>query len=137
MDSLKPETAESGPGVAPLVHPGGRICAIRELADGGRGLRFVLETGGAVHPAFVVRYAGRVYGYLNKCAHRGLELDWTAGEFFDADRRYLICASHGARYDPASGVCIGGPCAGRGLTALALELDREAVRLAQDLPVPG
>jgi hypothetical protein len=43
-----------------------------------------------------------------------MELDWQAGEFFDFDREFLICATHGALYEPSSGACAGGPCAGRG-----------------------
>jgi nitrite reductase/ring-hydroxylating ferredoxin subunit len=53
-------------------------------------------------------------GYLNRCAHIGLELDWTPGRFLDSERRWLICAAHGALYEPASGACAAGPCAGRG-----------------------
>ena len=30
-----------------------------------------------------------------------------------ADRRWIVCALHGAAYEPASGRCVGGPC-GRG-----------------------
>jgi nitrite reductase/ring-hydroxylating ferredoxin subunit len=30
----------------------------------------------------------------------------------------LICATHGALYDPASGACLGGRCEGRGLKAV-------------------
>jgi nitrite reductase/ring-hydroxylating ferredoxin subunit len=47
-----------------------------------------------------------------------LELDWSLGEFFDADGQYLVCATHGALYDPKTGACIGGACRGRPLQAL-------------------
>jgi nitrite reductase/ring-hydroxylating ferredoxin subunit len=29
-----------------------------------------------------------------------------------------VCSVHGARYDPAGGGCLGGPCRNQGLTAL-------------------
>ncbi len=32
----------------------------------------------------------------------------------DSERRWLICAAHGALYEPATGACAGGPCEGRG-----------------------
>ncbi len=90
------------------------VCRAEQLADGGPGVRFeVTESGGRVS-AFVIRFRGHVYGYLNRCAHVAMELDWLEGQFFDADGQTLLCATHGAAYEPASGICIGGPCAGRG-----------------------
>ena len=48
-------------------------------------------------------------------------MDWQPGHFFDPDRAHLICATHGALYDPATGACNSGRCAGRALTAVAVE----------------
>jgi nitrite reductase/ring-hydroxylating ferredoxin subunit len=33
----------------------------------------------------------------------------------------LICSTHGALYDPATGDCRGGPCRGAGLEPVAVE----------------
>ena len=96
------------------------ICRNRELTDRGRGIRFTVRRHGEAVPAFVVRFGGAVHAYLNRCAHRMLELDWNAGDFFDAFGMYLLCATHGARYAPVSGLCIGGPCARAGLVKLAV-----------------
>jgi nitrite reductase/ring-hydroxylating ferredoxin subunit len=90
------------------------LCESWELADGGVGRRFEVDLGGEPVGAFVVRHRGKVLGYLNRCAHVAMELDWVAGQFFDAEGQALICATHGALYDPANGDCIGGPCTGRG-----------------------
>ena len=73
---------------------------------------------------------GRVYAYLNRCAHKLVELDWQEGEFFDAEYRYLVCATHGALYDPASGVCVSGPCRGAALAAVPVRETDGAVWLA-------
>ncbi len=97
------------------------ICAAETLVDGGPGQRFEVHEGGETAPAFVIRHRGRVHAYLNRCGHVPVELDWKPGEFFDLARVYLICAVHGALYDPASGACLGGRCQGRGLTPLAVE----------------
>ena len=94
------------------------ICDSDALADGGQGVRFSLERHGATVSAFAVRYAGRVYAYLNSCAHIPIELDWVEGEFFDKSGLYLICSTHGATYEPATGYCIMGPCKGERLIAL-------------------
>jgi len=95
------------------------VCASAQLADGGIGVRFRLGDGDHADSGFVVRSDGRVAGFVNRCAHVPMELDWIAGHFFDAGGTRLVCATHGAEYDPASGRCLGGACAGRGLQPLA------------------
>lgn len=97
------------------------ICASSALLEGGLGVRFEVEYFGAAAPAFVVRHAGRVHGYLNRCAHVAMELDWREAEFFDLQRRDLICSTHGAVYAADSGRCLGGPCAGKPLVRLQVE----------------
>ena len=100
------------------------ICAGAELADGGSGVRFDVPTAQGEKSAFVVRHRGRVYGYVNRCAHIGVEMDWQPGEFFDDSGLYLICATHGAVYRPETGECIAGPCRGARLEPLdVVELD--------------
>ena len=96
------------------------ICHSSELLNSGRGVRFQVRRHGEIAPAFAIRFDDKVHAYLNRCAHRALELDWEAGEFFDAFREHLICASHGARFEPASGACVGGPCHGAGLVKLTV-----------------
>lgn len=95
-----------------------RICASRELADGGDGIRFELEHKGENAAAFAIRHGARVYAYINRCGHIAMELDWKPGKFFDADSKYLLCSTHGALYAPESGACRGGPCRGAPLLAL-------------------
>jgi len=96
------------------------ICASASLADGGLGVRFEVRRAGAVLPAFVIRSRGIAHAYVNECQHQATELDWNPGEFFDAERLYLVCATHGARYDPSNGVCVEGPCAGARLGAVPI-----------------
>ena len=102
------------------------ICPSSALQDAGRGVRFELEYFGEPAPAFVVRHAGEVHGYLNRCAHVAMELDWQEGVFFDADGRDLLCSTHGAVYDAASGRCLGGPCNRTPLVKLRIE-EREGM----------
>jgi len=96
------------------------ICASAALEDGGPGVRFHVEEAGKSVPAFVVRHAGVARAYVNRCAHVGVELDWQEGQFFDPDTGLLMCSTHGALYDPASGECRGGPCRGGRLAPLAV-----------------
>ena len=104
---------ESLPGVGAQL-----ICAGGDLADGGDGVRFDIERNGETATAFAIRHGGRVYAYLNRCAHIAMELDWKPGKFFDAEGEHLICSTHCALYAPESGACRGGPCRGAALTSL-------------------
>jgi nitrite reductase/ring-hydroxylating ferredoxin subunit len=86
------------------------ICASGALRESGLGVRFEVEYFGQPAPAFVVRKDGSVHGYLNRCSHVAMELDWQEGVFFDSFGHDLICSTHGAVYDARSGHCLGGPC---------------------------
>jgi len=96
------------------------ICTSAVLLDGGAGVRFEVERAGTALPAFAVRFRGVVRAYVNECRHQATELDWNPGEFFDAERLYLICATHGALYQPDTGMCIEGPCRGARLATVAV-----------------
>lgn len=104
----------------PLVAPGGLVCPSSALEAGGLGARFAVMHRGEVAAAFAVRFSGRIHGYLNRCAHVPIEMDWQPGRFFDVSGLYLVCATHGALYAPESGACLGGRCNGKGLTAIPL-----------------
>ncbi|CAN0619309.1 Rieske (2Fe-2S) iron-sulfur domain-containing protein [Burkholderia multivorans] len=103
-------------GVAPV-----RVCASDALADGGAGVRVDAALRGEPAVVFFVRYEGRAYGYLNRCAHVPMELDWAEGQFFESSGLYLMCATHGAIYAPDTGKCVGGPC--RGAQLRPVEVD--------------
>ena len=107
-----PDVSSAAPPAEP-VH----LCAGTDLAE--RGLAHVfdlLEYGRAVR-GFVLRFDGRVVGYLNRCAHVPTEMDWQPGHFLDGDQDWILCSIHGAAYDPRDGRCVGGPC-GRGRLTL-------------------
>jgi nitrite reductase/ring-hydroxylating ferredoxin subunit len=97
------------------------ICPGQALAEAGRGVRFEVEYFGGPAPAFAVRKGGTVHAYLNRCAHVAMELDWQEGVFFDSAGRDLLCSTHGAAYDAASGRCLGGPCNRTPLVKLKVE----------------
>jgi nitrite reductase/ring-hydroxylating ferredoxin subunit len=122
------------------------LCAAGDLAESGKALVFdVLQYRQPVR-AFVLRYQGNVVGYLNRCVHVPAEMDWQPGEFLDSDKRFILCSTHGAAYEPSDGRCVGGPC-GRGrLTALQVsERDgqvywypsRDIQPVVFDEPAPG
>ena len=96
------------------------ICASTELVDGGDGVRFQVTRQGGSLPAFVVRWRARPFAYINECQHQSTELDWNAGDFFDESKLYLMCATHGALYEPDSGFCVAGPCQGARLAPVEI-----------------
>lgn len=112
------------------VTPGQPICSSDALCDGGAGVRFEIKSGSTQEPAFAVRHDGRVYAYLNRCAHRQVELDWVEGQFFNPAGLHLICATHGAVYRPEDGQCVAGPCRGARLTPVAIHEEAGEIRLA-------
>lgn len=97
------------------------------LVNEGLGLRFKMPIYGEYASGFVIRYQGRVYAYVNQCAHIPVELDWKEGEFFTAQKDFLICATHGAEYEPNTGHCVAGPCKGRSLKPMAVVEENEQI----------
>jgi nitrite reductase/ring-hydroxylating ferredoxin subunit len=102
------------------------ICKSEDVQERTQGLRFALPELGERITGFVVRYNGEVHAYVNRCAHVPVELDWNEGDFFNISRDYLICATHGAHYQPETGYCVMGPCKGKMLEKIhVLERDNE------------
>jgi nitrite reductase/ring-hydroxylating ferredoxin subunit len=107
------------------------------LVDGGPGLRFTVGRDGSVS-AFAIRYRGTVHAYVNSCAHQEVELDWLPGLFFDTEGAHLVCAMHGARYAPDTGLCVEGPCRGANLVRITVRERSEDVSIVlSDEPLSG
>jgi nitrite reductase/ring-hydroxylating ferredoxin subunit len=117
------------------------ICDSATVEDGGRGVRFPVRAFGDDATGFVVRFGGRIYAYLNRCAHVPIELDWSKGEFFESGKLYLMCSTHGALYTPETGACAGGPCRGGRLRPIAVREADDRVYWQPDQyirpPAPG
>ena len=96
------------------------LCNSDALADAGMAVSFDVVYLGQTCRAFAVRHDGQVYAYLNRCSHVPMEMDYQTDRFFDTTGRWLICATHGAMYQPQTGACVGGPCRG-GLVRVMLE----------------
>ena len=89
------------------------LCASADLVEKGRAHVFDVLHYREPARAFALRYEGRVVAYLNRCVHVPAEMDWQPGEFLDSSKEFILCATHGAAYEPHTGRCAGGPC-GRG-----------------------
>lgn len=110
------------------------ICAAAALPDGGRGVRFRIDAAAPEEKGFAVRWMGRVHGFVNRCPHVGTELDWEPAQFFDLSGLYLVCSTHGALFEPSSGLCVAGPCRGACLEPLAIREEGGEVFLDEPAP---
>jgi nitrite reductase/ring-hydroxylating ferredoxin subunit len=118
------------------------ICRSDEVAERGTARHFQMAAEPHALPAFVIRYRGKIYGYLNVCRHLPVPLDEGDGAIFDLSGHYLLCGRHGARYLPDSGLCVGGPCQGQRLTAVITKESDGMIYYvktitAPDWPEPG
>ncbi len=100
-----------------------RLCRVGELP--GKGAIGVPLPGGEPgwrDELILLRHGDGLRAYRNSCPHTGAPLNWLPDRFFDADGRYLQCSLHMALFEPGSGRCVHGPCPGRSLQPVAVEL---------------
>ena len=94
---------------------------IDELADPD-SREFRIGDGDWPFKGFVVRQGTDIFAYQNSCRHLGHPMNWKPDSFLTQDNANIICSSHGAIYEIDTGLCIGGPCLGKSLRALPLEV---------------
>ena len=122
VDSRHGFAPDSAPRAAPAAAPDPAsavsLCASSDLVEKGLARGFDVLHYRAPARGFALRFEGRVVAYLNRCLHVPVEMDWNPGDFLASDKTVILCATHGAAYEPLTGRCAGGPC-GRGrLTAI-------------------
>lgn len=105
------------------------ICRVDDVPDRS-GRSYTVTRGGAETDIMVVRVGRTVRAYVNVCPHLGLNLDWQPDAFFDFERRHILCGVHGALFRVADGLCVYGPCLGRALEPVPIEIHDGEVRLA-------
>lgn len=102
--------------------PGAPTRRILRRGDLARGetRKFALVCSGGEIECFVLNFRGELRAYVNQCRHVAMGLDWVENRFFTADGRFLLCPTHGALYEPETGLCIAGPPCGRSLRPVPL-----------------
>ncbi len=106
---------------------GVRLAALDEIAYGA-ARNFVLQMKAGRFHGFVVRRGDRVFGYRDRCPHAGLPLAQELDRYLTADGALVVCSWHGALFDVERGCCVGGPCAGAGLTQWPVEVVDGVIR---------
>ncbi len=72
-------------------------------------MKFMLPIRGTDEECFVINFGGAYHAYVNRCRHVPMAMDWVENQFFAEEGRYLMCQTHNAYYDPATGECVAGP----------------------------
>ncbi|MCK6553525.1 Rieske 2Fe-2S domain-containing protein [Candidatus Binatia bacterium] len=93
----------------------------------GETKKFLLACDGREEEAFVVNHDGRLYAYVNRCLHVPMTMDWTDNRFLTEDKRFILCATHGACYLPDTGECVAGPPCGKFLIRVPLTVCGDTV----------
>ena len=90
----------------------------------GTTKKFKLRCQGNTVEGLLVGYEDKIFAYVNRCCHISLSMDWVDNQFFTEDKRHLVCANHGATYEPTTGECIWGPCLGEFLQSVPIKIDK-------------
>jgi len=95
----------------------------------GESVKFLLPIRGADEECFIINFDGEFHGYVNRCRHVPMPMDWVDNQFFAEEGRYLMCQTHNAYYEPGSGECIAGPpsACGKFLYRVPLEVEGEII----------
>lgn len=107
--------------------PGGRVVARVEEMRPGSVKKFWLICRKYRVDAFLVNYQGTFHAYVNRCRHMTTPLDFVRYQFLTEDGRHLVCLTHGALYEPGSGLCVEGPCKGLALYRLPVLVEQGEV----------
>lgn len=104
------------------------LATVTEL-ERARTIKFNYLDDGIQREGVLVTFNGQVAAYENSCRHIPITLDYGDNRFFTRDGKHLVCQTHGAIYEPLSGYCVAGPCAGATLKKLRIEQEGEAIYL--------
>ena len=94
-----------------------RIATLEEIEE-GKTIKFSFARGERPMEGFVGRFKGKLFAYENTCRHIPISLDYDDNRFFTNQGDALMCQTHGAVYEPDTGLCTRGPCAGASLFPL-------------------
>ena len=100
-----------------------RVAKVDDVAP-GFSTKFMMPIRDADEECFLINFAGKYYAYVNRCRHVPMAMDWVDNQFFAEEGRYLMCQTHNAYYEPATGECIAGPptACGKFLYRIPLEI---------------
>jgi nitrite reductase/ring-hydroxylating ferredoxin subunit len=102
------------------------IASLQDLRK-KQSVKFKFRRDGISRDGFAALFQGQVIVYENVCRHLPLAIDYGDDRFFTGDGSEIICQTHGAVYDPLTGLCTRGPCEGASLFKIPFEVREEKI----------
>ncbi len=88
-----------------------RVPGAASIAE-GEAKTFAYVRAGKSCEGFLLRHRLGFYAYANACPHWNVDLGLGFGDFYDRELDRIFCRNHGALFQPQTGLCSAGPCAG-------------------------
>ncbi|MBI3756879.1 MAG: Rieske 2Fe-2S domain-containing protein [Deltaproteobacteria bacterium] len=123
LQERKPTRKQEAP---VLQAPPTAVARVGEIPP-GQTKKFFLQVDGREVECFVVNYGGELFAYVNRCRHVPMTMDWIENQFLTEDGRYILCATHGAAFEPDTGECVFGPPCGKFLDRVPLIIEADHV----------
>ena len=104
------------------------LCRDDDIAE-GTARSFIIGERAERRDIVVVRKHGRLFAYLNSCPHQAMPLETFPDKFLNEDASLFVCSTHGARFRVEDGYCVTGPCEGKSMLPIAIEIRSGRVEL--------
>lgn len=102
------------------------VCHVDDIEEGAS--KGFLENEAGQDLFFIVKIAGRLYGWRNACPHiNGAPMAWRKDAYMNVKKTHVTCHAHGALFEPTTGLCIQGPCLGQALEEVVVRINSAGV----------
>ncbi len=106
-----------------------QIIATEADVTEGKVITFGYRQDGIRREGILLRTKAGLRCYENLCRHLPVKLDSGTRQFLSREKKLILCQSHGALYEPETGLCTRGPCEGASLNVLPVEMREGKVYL--------
>ena len=100
------------------------ICSIEDIPD--NSTKSIIANERAL---LLVKRAGDLFIYDNRCPHTGENLDPMGGSVIAANGLLVRCQRHAAEFVSETGECVAGPCQGEQLNPVGFTLSGSDIYL--------
>lgn len=105
------------------------LCALDDIdVPGAKG--FTFGDGRDRFDMFVVRTDKDCRAYVNACPHAFTTLETFADRFLTRNKDQILCTTHGALFNLDDGYCTSGPCAGKSLVPIPINIRDGEITIA-------
>ncbi len=108
-----------------LIESGNKLCLVADLTP--TGAKSINRNG--QDGLLLVLSGDEVRAYISHCPHLGVPLETIPDHVLDEEREFLVCSTHGARFQVEDGLCVRGPCRDQSLEQVGVEVRDGAIYL--------